>query len=393
MKVLISTDCYTYQTGGITNVVLSLERSLRDLGHEVKVLALSNSGRSYKEGESYYIRSIPFVFYPEQRRSMTRRDPLLDELKAWKPDIVHIHTEASTAGMARAIARETGAPIVMTTHTDFAYFVLGRFREVPILKKLFALWGRHAYRLASAVVVPSEKARSFSHLACVSDRLIMIPNGIQLERYQRHISPEERSALFRQCELADNGCTLVMVTRLSREKNIAEILCYFPALLRAMPEAQLILVGDGPDRRRLERLAARNGLSEHICFAGRIDPDEVYRYYALGDIFVSASTFENHSISCLEALACGLPLVCREDASLRGVLDDNGNGIIYHTEDEFVGAVTRILRDKRLREAMRERALDRAAEYSDARFVRRTLELYESLLMASDTKEVESDAL
>ena len=116
--------------------------------------------------------------------------------------------------MARAIAKSAGAPIVMTAHTDFAYFIFSRFRGDPILKKLFAIWGKHAYSLAKVVIVPSEKA----------------------------------AALFRRYGLADNGCTLVMITRVSREKNIAEILHYFPALLRAMPQAQIIIVGEGPER-------------------------------------------------------------------------------------------------------------------------------------------------
>ena len=387
MKVLISTDCYTYQTGGITNVVLSLEHGLRDLGHEVKVLALSNSRRSCKEGESYYIRSFPFVFYPEQRRSLALRDPLLDELKAWKPDIVHIHTEASTARMARAIAREAGAPIVMTTHTDFAYFIFGRFRDAPILKKMFALWGKCAYRRAQAVIVPSEKARSFPHLVSVADRLTVIPNGIQLERYQRPVSSEEKAALFRRYGLADNGCTLVMVTRLSHEKNVAEILRYFPALLRVSSQAQLIIAGDGPERKRLEKMAEKNGLAERVRFTGRIDPDEVYRFYAMGDVFVSASTFEVHSMSYLEAMACGLPLVCRDDASLRGMLDDGENGIVYHAEAEFTEAVARILGDRPLREAMRSKALSKAQKYSDRCFARRMLDLYESINMGRNTEE------
>ena len=134
--------------------------------------------------------------------------------------------------MARAIAKSAGAPIVMTAHTDFAYFIFGRFRGDPILKKLFAIWGKHAYRLAKAVIVPSEKAAALPQLASTANRLTVIPSGIQLERYQRPVSSEQRAALFRRYGLADNGCTLVMVTRVSREKNIAEILRYFPALRR-----------------------------------------------------------------------------------------------------------------------------------------------------------------
>ena len=145
----------------------------------------------------------------------------------------------------------------MTAHTDFAYFIFGRFRGDPILKKLFAIWGKHAYSLAKAVIVPSEKAAALPQLASTANRLTVIPSGIQLERYQRPVSSEQRAALFRRYGLADNGCTLVMVTRVSREKNIAEILRYFPALLRAIPQAQIIIVGEGPERRRLEAMAEK----------------------------------------------------------------------------------------------------------------------------------------
>ena len=157
-----------------------------------------------------------------------------------------------------------------------------------------------------------EKARGFALVQAARNRVTVIPNGIRLERFQRPIIADDRVSLLRQIGLSDNGYILVMVTRISREKNIMEILEYFPALLHALPEAQLLIVGDGPDRKRLESFVKRQGLSGHVRFTGRIDPNEVYRYYALGNVFVSASTFEVHSISYLEAIACGLPLVCRE---------------------------------------------------------------------------------
>ena len=344
------------------------------------MLALSNDGRSRRVGESYFIRSFNFFLYPEQRRSFALRDPLLDELKAWKPDLIHIHTEASTALMARSIARETGAPIVMTTHTDFAYFILGRFGSAPGLKQCFALWGRCAYHGARAVIVPSEKAMSIPQVAGVKDRLKVIPSGIRLERYQKPVTSGERAALLRRYGWTDNGYTLVMVTRVSREKNIAEILNYFPALLRALPQAQLLIAGGGPDLRRLKKTAAKKGLSGHVCFTDRIDPDEVYRYYASGDVFISASTFETQGLTYLEALACGLPLICRDDPVLRNVLEDGKNGYTYRSEQEFVEHTVRILEDRSLREEMRINALAKAEEYSSERFGERMAALYESVI-------------
>ena len=122
-------------------------------------------------------------------------------------------------------------------------------------------------------------------------------------------------------------------------------------------------------------------------FTGRIPPDEVYRYYQMGQVFVSASTFELHSMSYLEAMACGLPLVCRDDASLTGVLDNGENGYIYTDRQGFTDAVCCILRDSALRERMGEKALLQAEANSDRRFVQRTLELYRSVLSSWEKPE------
>ena len=380
MKILIASDCYTFQTGGVTAVVLSLENGLRELGHEVKVLALSDCNRSYKVDDSYYIRSFPVFYYPEQRRSLVMHDPLLDELKEWKPDLVHIHTEASVCRMATAIAKSAGAPIVMTTHTDYAYFIFGGLRDSAVVRFGFREWGRIAYRRAQAVIAPSEKAAGFPQLQAVSDTVCVVPNGIQLEHYQKHISAQERAELYRRCRLHDNGCTIVMVTRVSREKNVEEIIRCMPELRRKIPHAQLLIVGEGPDRSRLMNYCDRKSMTKYVRFIGRIDPEEVYRFYALGNMFASASTFEVHSMSYLEAMACGLPLVCRDDESLKGVLVDGYNGRIFHTEQEFVDAAAEILRNKSLRESMCKASLEKAQEFTKRRFVEQTLTLYYEIL-------------
>lgn len=380
MKILIASDAYIYQTNGVRNVVITLANGLKQLGHDVRVLAPANGRESFKKDGDCFIRSFPSFLYPDVRLCPVHSDPLIDELEQWKPDLIHVHTEADMARLAFKIASVTGAPVVITAHTDYATYAFKRFHESRPVRVTMKAFGKRFYRHAKAVVAPSEKARRFAQLQPAANRVTVIPNGIRLERYQKPVSPEEKAALFQRYGLTDNGCTLVMVTRVSREKNIMEILHYFPALLRAVPEAQLFIAGDGPDRERLEAYTAHNGLSERVRFAGRIEPDEVYRYYALGDVFVSASTFEVHSMTYLEAMACGLPLVCREDASLLHVLDNGENGFIYNTESGFVEAVSRILRDRPLREAMHKRALEKADEFSDRRFVERTVALYEKVV-------------
>lgn len=380
MKILIASDTYIYQTSGAANVVIALTDGLRRRGHDIRVLAPSDRWASRAEGGDCFIRSLPALVYPDVRFCPIRRDPLLDELKRWKPDLIHLHTEGTIARLARRIAAETGAPLLMTAHTDYAHYVFGRFHTSPPVRLLMSTWGKMLYRPVTAVIAPSEKARSFAMLRSAAGRVTVIPNGIRLERYQKPVSAEEKEALFTRYGLKDNGCTLVMITRVSKEKNIMEILRYLPGLLEELPEAQLIIAGDGPDRARLEKYCAKNRLTDHVRFTGRIPPDEVYRYYALGNVFVSASTFEVHSLSYLEAMAAGLPLVCREDASLRGVLEEGVNGLVFRTEREFREAVLRIVKDTPLQKSMRGQSLLKSEQFSIDHFVDRTLALYETVL-------------
>ena len=124
----------------------------------------------------------------------------------------------------------------------------------------------------------------------------------------------------------------------------------------------------------------RGGFYGEVDGLGRIDPDEVYEYYAIGDIFLSASTFEVHSMSYLEALSCGLPLVCREDKSIEGVIFHGENGFIYRTEREFIKYVSKLLDDPELRKKMSENAVRTAAEFTDEICVERTFALYEEVV-------------
>ena len=328
MKILICSDTYIYQTNGVVTVLITLVNGLRKLDHEVKVLAPSDCRKSFRKGDDYFIRSVPALYYPGERLCLTRRDPLLDELENWKPDLIHFHTEGMIGRAAIRFAKKTNTPIVMTTHTDFAKYAFGRFNDSLPVREAARAVGKLFYPPTDAIIAPSEKSRDFYWLRPYKDKITVIPSGICLERIQRPVSKTEKTLLLRKYGLEDNGFTLVIVARISKEKNIMEILRYIPALVRALPKAQLIIAGDGPERKRLEMMAERNGLAGRVRFTGRIDPDEVYRYYALGDVFVSASTFEVHSMSYLEAMACGTDCVVSESSSLVEI----GNGLLPLTE-------------------------------------------------------------
>ena len=114
---------------------------------------------------------------------------------------------------------------------------------------------------------------------------------------------------------------LVCVGRLAEEKNIQELL-KLRASLGSRP-VTLLLVGDGPDRARLERAAHDLRLeAPAVIFAGMVAPEEVPDWYRLGDLFVSASSSETQGLTYIEALAAGVPALCRADPCLEGVIQD-----------------------------------------------------------------------
>ncbi|MFR3310237.1 MAG: glycosyltransferase, partial [Christensenellales bacterium] len=235
------------------------------------------------------------------------------------------------------------------------------------------------YNPANALVVPSDKLRKTEQGYKVSCPITVIPTGIELDRFSRRISHEEKEQLLAKYGLTP-GKTLVSVCRLAAEKNLDEIVSYMPALLRADPEVMLLIVGDGPHRSELEKHVREAGVEKNVVFAGMIDRYDVYKYYQTGDIFVCASTSESQGLTYVEALSSGLPLVCRRDDCLVGVLDNGKNGYQYETETEFVRGVMHILDDRELAHNMQLHSLENAEGFGAETFGRRMEQLYLDVL-------------
>lgn len=380
MKILVATDCYKFNTGGITASVLALCTGLRRKGHEVKVLSPSNSHKSFRDGDDYFIKSVPAFYYPDMRVAFSIHNSLIKELEAWRPDIIHVQTEGSAYIISRRVMKHCNAPLVMTCHTDYAYFVFGRLRFFPPIKAFMCGIGKIIYRNAVKVIAPSQKAGDFAFLHSVKECLTIIPNGIELEKYQKTLSVSEKQSLRKSLRIGYSTKVIVSVSRLSKEKNIRELIAFFPLLLKKRPDVKLLIVGDGPDRSHLERQAEKLNIADNIIFAGRVPASDVWRYYNIGDIFVSASTFEVHSMSYLEALAQGLPLLCRADDALTGVLEHNYNGMIYHSQEEFSDFAYKILSDDKTRKSMGQKSLEKAECFSSDAFSDSVMKIYKDAI-------------
>ena len=368
----MTTDWFTPAVNGVVTSVLNLRKGLEDRGHEVRILPLSNSASSYVQDGVYYLRSMGVgAVYPKARLGVPLQKKLLKELLAWGPDIVHSSCEFSTFPAACHIAEKANAPLLHTYHTVYENYTHYFSPSQAWGKKVVRQFSRWFACRTDGIIAPTEKTAALLRGYGVRCPLYVIPTGIAKPQAA---SPAEARILRESLGIPDDRTVLLYLGRLAREKNCAELLRAMARFLEA--PVTLLLVGDGPDRRPLEKLSQQLHLDGHVVFAGMVPPDQVGRYYQLGDLFVSASTSETQGLTYLEALRAGLPLLCRRDACLDGVAEQGVNGWQYTEEDDFAACVEQFLTHPEHREQMERSALISGQRFSVEAFAQEVESAY-----------------
>lgn len=377
MKILITTDWYAPVVNGVVVSVLLLQRELEKLGHEVRVVTLAPGLRSFRKGQVYYIGSVDAgKIYPGARLRLGRSGALLRQLEEWGPDIVHSQCEFSTLRVAMAIAHRMDVPVVHTYHTVYEDYT----HYLPIGKKtgkyVATTLSRRVCRRVACVVVPSQKVERLLRSYGVKRRIEVIPTGIDLSAYRQAPDPKRQEELRKKLGIPKGKLVLLYLGRMAKEKGLEELMEYLAQAGRK--DAVLLLVGDGPDRE--EALACAREKKLPVIFAGMVPHGEVPEYYRLGDIFVTASTSETQGLTYFEALAAGLPVLCRKDPCLEGVIEDGVNGWQYEGKEEFCRRLEEFCADKPLRKQMALAAEETAERFSAEAFGRAAETLYRSVL-------------
>lgn len=380
MKILITTDWYAPTVNGVVTSVLSLRRELLAQGHDVRVLTLSQTPHSRCEDGVTYIGAVSAgMIYPGARLRMAPGRELLTDLVEWKPDVIHSQCEFSTFLLARKLAAATGAPIIHTYHTvyeDYTHYFSPSRRWGQAAVTAFSRW---VVGQTACVIVPTGKVLGILERYQVSRPVHVIPTGIDLGRFSAPADREALAALRQRLGIPRENFVMVCVGRLAEEKNISELLRHTAALGRE--DVTLLLVGDGPYRSSLEHQVQALGLERQVVFAGMVPPEQVAQYYRLGDVFVSASNSETQGLTYIEALAAGVPALCRQDPCLAGVVVDGVNGWQFRDGAGFRTGVARLLADPALREELARHGAELARrDFSAESFARRVAAVYTQVL-------------
>ncbi|MCM0583049.1 glycosyltransferase family 4 protein [Weissella diestrammenae] len=342
MNVGIFTDTYFPQLSGVATSIETLRKQLEANGHQVYIFTSTDPNAPEKGDEPnvYRFASLPFMGFKERR--IAYRGAIQAQLiaKKLKLDIVHTQTEFSLGLIGKSVARAMHIPVVHTYHTNYEDYTHYVFNGRIIRPGGVAMIMRGYSRGLTGLVAPSEQTREQLLEYGIKAPIEIIPTGVKVQ----HTTDEDQSVALRQSlGLAPDALVMLSLGRIAFEKNIEAVLETFADILDDLPEARLIIAGDGPAEQAIQDHAAALEIMDKVIFTGYVSHDKAYSYYCLADVFVSASESETQGLTYIEAMTANTPVVAINSPYLDTVVTDENIGTLVRNVYELTAPVEKYL--------------------------------------------------
>ncbi|HAM52391.1 MAG TPA: hypothetical protein DCP92_17475 [Nitrospiraceae bacterium] len=347
--------------GGTEIQTLNLVTVLKSGGYQVSVCC-------YYEYDDSMVEEVQAAGAHVMLMKLNREDGLVNLFKKLRhlfselnPDIVHVQYIAP--GLVPIVAAKVAGvkTVFATVHQPGRTY---GWRAKFLL--------RTAARLCNAFFCNSRAVEEswFGNSAVLEPGTLLckrkhytIYNSIDLQEIGESVAGVNREELKRS--LGISGKKVVgVVGRLREEKGQTVLLDAMVEVLKVIPEVMLVVVGNGPDREKLQQKAHSLGTADHVLWLGQRTPKEVFRLYAIMDIVAVPSLFEGFGLSAAEAMATGVPVVATRVDGLAEVVEDGTSGYLVHVGDskELAGAITDLLLNPKKAKAMGQSGYGRVKE-------------------------------
>lgn len=409
MKIVIATAVYYPQINGVAVFSHNLACGLVRRGHEVMVICPSRTGKNHIEVQDgvkvCYLRSIDAKVYPDQIHDVPEKMkvlgvkvprliyrhglrvsvfPQLEVKKAldeFRPDVVHVQVSDPIGLSVVSYARRRGIPVVTTEHNQPE--VITEPLKVPSLVRkganvVLAAYFRNRQSKSDFVTMPTEQAirELIGEGVEFPVPVAAVSNGVDLS----HFKPGRvRAELYDKYGI-DAGIPVVLyVGRVDPEKKVEVVVKAFKEARKVVPKMQLVVVGDGVDRVRLE---GKYGATDGVKFLGKVLPPDLYELYKMGSVFVTASEIETQGIVLIEAAASGLPLIAVDKGAVSEVCLNGENGYLCKpgSVEEISEAIAKIMSDDKLREKFARRSVEVAHEHDFEKTLDKFINIYQKVV-------------
>ena len=368
--------CYpTY--GGSGAVATSLGLELAERGHEVHFISYAEPFRlaGYRERVFFHEVDVePYPLFDHPPLALALAAAIHDVAHRHGLDLVHVHyalPHATSAWMAQEMYAEHGRlPVVTTLHgTDIT--IVGQHPSLHSITRFSILRSDAVTAVSRFLARETEKNFNVSE-----ERIEVIPNFVDTERYRREDKPCHRGALA-----PDGERILMHVSNFRPVKRVQDAVEVLARVLEGGVPSRLIFIGDGPERVRAENRAQELGVEDQVAFLGK--SPSVDELLPCADLFLLPSESESFGLAALEAMACGVPVVASRVGGLPEVLEEGVSGFLAGVgeTDAMAEAALSILKDEARWNAISRAARETAVErFSTDRIVPRYEALYQEVL-------------
>ncbi len=383
MRVLMISDVYFPRVNGVSTSIMTVRRELARAGHAVTLIAPDYGVLTDDESGILRVPSRKVWLDPEDRM-MAMRHVLARaaQLEREAFDLIHIHTPFVAHYAGFRLARRFGVPVVESYHTFFEEYLFHYVPLVPkgVMRYLARAFSRSQCAALDGLIVPSHPMLEVLRRYGIDTRAQVIPTGIELAAFQGG----DGLAFRARHGIAAHRPLLLFVGRVAHEKNIGFLLEVMVKVRQAVPEALLVIAGEGPAAPALKRQSQALGLDGAVRFVGYLDrATELLDCYRAADLFVFSSRTETQGLVLLEAMALGVPVVGLAVMGTAEVLQPGRGAWIAEDDiDDFAAKVVTLLRDSEARGALGRAARAYAATWSAPEMTRRLVAFYEVVVAA-----------
>ena len=347
MKIALLSDCYAPRLGGIEVQVHDLATRLIGRGHDVVVLTATpgthgERGGFVDEVDGVAVHRLALKLPFELPVNPLAARLLRERLAEGGFDVAHVHMGVVSpfAVDCARVANGMGLPTAMTWHC-----MLGSLEPVFRAARYVRRWASNGVAMSAVSAVA---AAPLQRIVGVDSVVNVLSNGIDVDSWA---TPADQVPTRQP----GGGIRVVSAMRLAARKRpipLLRIMVRVRALVPAETAISLEILGEGPDRARLERFIEAHNMGDWVRLPGRVTREEVRATYSAAEIYVAPAPLESFGIAALEARTVGLPVVGRSGSGLEEFVKDGLNGYLTADDEAMAGCLARLVIDDGLRGSM-----------------------------------------
>ena len=370
MKILQTPPRYAPYIGGVENYCRSLSEELVSLGHEVSVLCANEPSTRNETINKVQVKRLGYVG-KIANTNVTLSLPF--KLMHEDFDVIHAHLPTPwSADWSGIVSRIKNKPLVVTYHND----ITGKGINKYIAGIYNSTFLKFLLNRADKIIVTNKKYAGYSpYLKKYREKIIVIPPGVDLNKYRSTGKPKNKNTLF----------FLGILDEYHEYKGLDDLLKGILYVKKEIPGIKLIIGGEGRLKDKYIAKAKELGIQDNVEFAGFIPEEEKAGYYSQAEAFILPSTSkeqEGFGMVLLEAMACGTPVIASEVVGLADEIRENRAGLIVAPKnpEKLSETITFLLRDENLKKQTTLNAKKLIEEnYSWKKTAKKTEETYKTL--------------